>query len=74
METTNTNTLNLNAVSPNIGKYAYGIAGLAGIVNCSLPTAQKIKNSGTIPYAQVGRKIIFEVDVVLHALRNKKRA
>lgn len=55
--------------------YAYGIAGLASIAKCSLPTAQKIKNSGAVPFAQVGRKIIFDVDAVLNALAsNKKRA
>jgi hypothetical protein len=55
-------------------EYVYGIAGLAGIANCSLPTAQKLKNSGTIPYAQSGRKIIFEVSAVLEALKKGKGA
>jgi len=49
-------------------KYVYGIAGLASIANCSNPTAQKIKNSGKVPYSQAGRKLIFEVQAVLEAL------
>lgn len=50
-------------------QYAYGIAGLAKIANCSLPTAQKLKNSGLIPFSQAGRKIIFDVDAVLLSLK-----
>ena len=53
-------------------QYVYGLSGLASLLNCSHPTAQRIKDSGKIPYQQVGRKIVFEVDAVLSAL-NKKR-
>jgi hypothetical protein len=49
-------------------KYVYGISGLASIANCSNPTAQKIKNSGSVPYSQAGRKLIFEVNAVLESL------
>ena len=49
------------------GKYVYGIEGLATLYGCSTVTAQKIKNSGRIPYNQIGRKIIFDVDKVLAA-------
>jgi DNA invertase Pin-like site-specific DNA recombinase len=50
----------------------YGIRGIADIFNCSISTAQRIKNSGKIKKAitQVGRKIIIDVDKVLE-LNNK---
>lgn len=53
-------------------KYEYGIAGLARILDCSITTAQKWKNSGKIPYKQIGRKVIFDVDKVLEAVSKKK--
>lgn len=46
-------------------KLVYGIAGLASIVNCSIPTAQRIKNSGKVRYIQNGRKLVFDVEQVL---------
>jgi hypothetical protein len=52
-------------------KFVYGIAGLASIANCSLPTAQKIKNSGKVPFFQAGRKIVWDVEAVLQALATK---
>lgn len=69
--------LNRGDYTPKIAEvknYVYGIAGLASIAKCSLPTAQKIKNSGTVPFMQAGRKIIWDVDAVLQALENKKAA
>ena len=48
---------------------AYGIAGLAAVLGCSVPTAQKLKNSGDIPFMQRGRKIVFDVDAVLEAIK-----
>jgi hypothetical protein len=54
-----------------VKQYAYGIAGLAAIANCSNPTAQKLKNSGLVPFMQSGRKIIWDVDAVLEALKFK---
>ena len=50
-------------------KLAYGIAGLAAVLGCSVPTAQKLKNSGDLPFMQRGRKIVFDVDAVLDAIR-----
>ena len=50
-------------------KLAYGIAGLAAVLGCSIPTAQKLKNSGDIPFMQRGRKIVFDVDAVLEAIK-----
>lgn len=52
--------------------YIYGIYGLADLLKCSRPTAQKIKNSGKIPYYQSGRTIIFIKNEVLAALSNQK--
>lgn len=54
-------------------KYVYGIHGLAKLLNCSNPTAQKIKNSGDIKFIQSGRKIIFDADSVLRDLEAKKK-
>lgn len=46
----------------------YGITGLAKFLNCSVPTAQTYKNSGLIPYRQIGNKIEFDSAEVLKAL------
>jgi hypothetical protein len=48
-------------------KYAYGIQGIADTYHCSIPTANRIKASGKIDkaIAQVGRKIIIDVDLAL---------
>jgi hypothetical protein len=55
--------------------FIYGITGLAKFLKVSLPTAQKIKNSGRIPFSQAERTIIFRKADVLAALSNtnKKR-
>ncbi len=53
-------------------KYVYGLAGLRELLQCSHPTAQRIKDSGKIPFIQTGRKLIFEAEAVLKALSNKK--
>jgi excisionase family DNA binding protein len=54
-------------------KHIYGISGLARLLGCSNPTAQKIKNSGKIPFVQVGRKIIFNEDKVIEALSEVRK-
>ncbi|WP_159467789.1 DUF3853 family protein [Dyadobacter sp. 3J3] len=51
-------------------RYVYGLAGLCKILGCSHPTAQRIKDSGRIPFTQVGRKLIFDADAVLAALNH----
>ncbi len=45
----------------------YGIAGIAEIFGCSVPTANRIKHSGVIDDAitQIGRKIIVDGDKAL---------
>lgn len=47
--------------------YEYGIAGLARVFGCSVPTANRIKKSGVINGAisQIGRKIVVDVELAL---------
>ena len=54
-------------------RYVYGLAGIARLLECSLPTANRIKQSGKINRAiiQVGRKIIVDADLTLE-LAGKK--
>jgi len=49
-------------------KYIYSIQGLADFLQCSIVTAQKIKNSGRINYQQIGRKVIFEESEILKSM------
>lgn len=47
-------------------RFVYGLSGLCELLHCSHSTAYKFKSSvlsGT--YAQIGRKIVFDVDKVL---------
>lgn len=48
-------------------RYVYGLAGIARLFGCSLPTANRIKQSGKINRAitQIGRKIIVDADLAL---------
>lgn len=52
-------------------KYVYGLQGLARLLGCSHPTAQRVKDSGKIPFTQTGRKLIFDQEAVLSALAEK---
>ena len=54
-------------------KMLYSIKELADFLNCSIVTAQKIKNSGAIPFSQTGRKCVFDGGAILAALANKKK-
>lgn len=47
--------------------YEHGIAGIAKIFGCSIPTANRIKKSGVIAPAitQVPRKIVVDVELAL---------
>ncbi len=47
--------------------YEYGIAGIAKIFGCSIPTANRIKKSGVIDAAitQVNRKITIDSELAL---------
>jgi hypothetical protein len=51
----------------------FGISGLAEFLHVTNVTAQRIKNSGKIPFSQAERTIIFNKEDVLKALSNKKR-
>ena len=54
-------------------KMLYSIRELAEFLQCSIPTAQKIKNSGRIPFSQTGRKVVFDGNAVLNALSVKMK-
>ena len=49
-------------------KMLYSIKELADFLQCSIQTAQKIKNSGRIPFSQTGRKVVFDGNAVMSAL------
>lgn len=51
--------------------YVYGVKGLATLVGCSLPTAQRIKKSGIIRSAtyQFNKTVMFNADLVLELLK-----
>ena len=53
--------------------FVYGLAGLARLFGCSLPTANSIKQSGKIDRAitQIGRKIIIDADLALELAGRK---
>ena len=54
-------------------KHVYGIAGIARLFGCSIPTANRIKQSGRIDKAitQIGRKIIVDADLALELAGRK---
>ena len=54
-------------------RYVYGLAGIARLFGCSLPTANRIKQSGKINRAitQIGRKIIVDADLALELVGRK---
>jgi hypothetical protein len=56
-------------------RYVYGIAGLAKLFGCSLPTAQRIKSSGEIDDAisQIGSIIIVDADYALDIIKLSKK-
>jgi len=54
-------------------KMLYSIKELADFLQCSTVTAQKIKSSGRIPFAQTGRKVVFDSDAVMNAISHKMK-
>ena len=54
-------------------RFVYGLSGLARLFGCSLPTANRIKQSGKIDRAitQIGRKIIVDADLALELAGRK---
>lgn len=68
------------APQPHINKetgdnknYVYGIAGIAKIFGCSIPTANRIKKSGKIDNAltQIGRVIVCDADLAMELAGQK---
>lgn len=53
--------------------YLHSIKDLAEFLNCSIVTAQKLKNSGKIRYKQYGRKVIFNTAEVLEDINKSGR-
>ena len=53
--------------------FVYGLAGLARLLGCSLPTANRIKQSRKIYRAitQIGRKIIIDAELALELAGRK---
>lgn len=56
---------------PKPKRLEYGIAGIARLFHCSIPTAQRIKKSGVINDAisQSGRIIVVDADKALELAR-----
>jgi hypothetical protein len=52
-------------------KVIHGIQGLADLLRCTRVTAQRYKAKGLIPYSQIGRKIFFDEDEVINALKKE---
>lgn len=46
-----------------------GIRGLAGYLKVSLPTAQRLKNKGKIPFYESGNKVYFFTDEIDQGLK-----
>jgi len=55
----------------NESRKLHSMKEFAEFLGCSLPTAQRIKNSGKIPYCQIGRTIIFDTNEIIYALKHK---
>ena len=68
-----TNGETAKASSKEEKRYVYGLVGIARLFGCSLPTANRIKQSGKINRAitQVGRKIIVDADLALELAGRK---
>ena len=73
MDNSNSATKKID-IEQNQKKFVYGIKGLSELLGCSIPTAQRVKVSGTIDDAicQVGRKIIIDSEKALSLLKKKK--
>jgi len=64
-------------IKPEKKNLIYGMKGLATLLGCSVPTANRIKKDGVIKSAtyQVGKTVAFDRDLVLELLNseNKRR-
>lgn len=70
---TNFNPAQVPAPQPET-KFIYTIKGLAEFLNCSLVTAQKLKNSGKIRFKQFGRKCVFSTTEILEDISYLQKA
>jgi len=70
----NENREKQNTIRTEGKKYVYGIRGIASLYDCSLATAQRIKNSGVLNEAisQIGRKIVIDAELALLLKKNQK--
>lgn len=61
----------IQSAAANQKHYCYGIDGLAKLLGCSKPTAQRIRCSGVIDEATIenGRTMVFDSDMVMNILR-----
>lgn len=57
--------------TPKEKRFVYGIAGIAQLFNCSMTTANRIKQSGKIDQAisQCGRMITVDADLALELMK-----
>jgi|GEM_PF-976012 len=55
------------------GKQLNGLKDLAEFLGISKPSALKLKNSGRIPYIQVGNKLIFNSSDVLAGIKHEAK-
>lgn len=71
MSTTEDTTKTFSAKEQN--HFVYGLAGLARLFGGSLPTANRIKQSGKIDRSitQIGRKIIIDAELALELAGRK---
>lgn len=67
------NQTNQSFPKPESSKHLYSIKELAGFLDCSVVTAQKLKNSGKIRYRQFGRKCIFNTAEILEDLNRRRK-
>lgn len=73
IEKTNNQTTSTIAHAGSEKRHVYGIAGIAKLFGCSMPTANRIKKSGKINPAitQIGRKIIVDAELALELAGRK---
>lgn len=60
-----------NKSQPTERKTLHSIRELSDFIGCSTVTGQKLKNSGQIPYRQIGRKVMFDSAEVLKAMEQQ---
>ena len=68
-----TPTVEVNNMSTKERRLEYGIGGIARLFNCSMATANKIKQSGKISKAisQCGRIIVVDADKALELMKKE---